>query len=112
MTRIALIVAMLIAAPWQEAETVEVTNQGSVDLASFSCQDVTRSSLISRVCYEHNSRRMLVQRHAVYHAYCDVPIEIRDGLLNARSMGRFYQINIEAAREQGRYGCRTVSRAD
>lgn len=107
MTRIALIVAMLIAAPWQEAETVEVMNQGPIDLASFRCQDVTRSSVIDRVCYEENTRRMLVQRHTLYHAYCDVPVDIRDGLLNARSMGHYYRINLEAAREQGRYGCRT-----
>ena len=107
MTRIAFVVAMLFAAPWQEAETVEAKYQGRVDLASFSCQDITRSSIISRVCYEDEGRRMLVQRHAVYHAYCDVPADVRDGLLNARSMGRFYQTNIEAAREQGRYFCPT-----
>ena len=107
MTRIAFVVAMLFAAPWQEAETIEAKHQGRVDLASFSCQDVTRSSTISRVCYENEGRRMLVQLHAVYHAYCDVLADIRDGLLNARSMGRYYQTNIEAAREQGRYGCRT-----
>jgi hypothetical protein len=107
MTRIAFIVAMLLTAPWQEAETVEVKDLGTVDLAIFSCQDVTRSSVISRVCYEGSSRRMLVQRYATYHAYCDVPIEIRDALLDARSMGRFYRINNEPAREQGRYGCAT-----
>jgi len=107
MTRIAFLVAMLLTAPWQEAETVEVRNQGLVDLASFKCQDVTRSSVISRVCYDGGSRRMLVQRHATYHAYCDVPIEIRDALLDARSMGRFYRISIEAARDEGGYGCAT-----
>jgi hypothetical protein len=107
MTRIAFIVAMLFTAPWQEAETVDVKDQAPVDLASFSCQDITRSSIISRVCYDGGSRSLLVQRHAIYRAYCDVPAEIRDALLDARSVGWFYLKNIEAAREQGRYGCRT-----
>jgi len=105
MTRIAFVVALILTAPWQEAETVEVNDLGPVDLASFNCQDITRSSVISRVCYDDRSRRMLVQRHAIYHAYCDVPTNIRDALLDARSMGRFYQINVEAARERGHYGC-------
>ncbi|MET0675359.1 MAG: KTSC domain-containing protein [Bradyrhizobium sp.] len=105
MTRIAFVVALLLTAPWQEAETVEVNDLGPVDLAAFSCQDVTRSSVISRVCYDDARRRMLVQQHTIYHAYCDVPIDMRNGLLDARSMGRFYQINIEAARRQGRYAC-------
>lgn len=106
MTRIAFILAMLFTAPWQAAETVEVEDQGLVDLASFSCQDVTRSSIVNRVCYDDQSQRMLVQRHTIYHAYCDVPRDIRDGLLNARSMGRFYQTNIEAARGHGQFSCR------
>ena len=108
MTRIAFILALLFTAPWEAAETVEVKDRGPVDLAPFSCQDVTRSSVISRVCYDSESRRMLVQRHAVYQQYCDVPQDARDALLNAPSMGRYFKIAIAAGGRDGEvpYGCR------
>ena len=73
MTRLAFILALLFTAPWEEAEIVCVKDGGRVDLEPFNCQDITRSSVISRVCYDTESRRMLVQRHAVYHPYCDLP---------------------------------------
>ena len=90
MTRFAFILALLFTAPWEEAEIVDVKDRGAVDLKPFNCQDVTRSSVISRVCYDTESRRMLVQRHAVYHQYCDLPKDTHDAFLNAPSMGRFF----------------------
>jgi hypothetical protein len=109
MTRIALILALLFSAPWEAAETVEVQDQSPVDLARFDCQDITRSSVISRVCYDRESRRMLVQRHAVYRQYCGVPHHARDALLNAPSMGRYFKTAIEPAGRDGKapYGCAT-----
>jgi hypothetical protein len=52
---------------------------------------------------------MLIQRHAVYRQYCDLPQDMRDALLNAPSMGQFFNANIEASGRDGsgRYGCRT-----
>jgi len=107
MTRIAFILALLFTAPFEEAEIVEVKDRGPVDLAAFNCQDVTRSSVISRVCYDSGSRRMLVQRHAVYQQYCDVPQDARDALLNAPSMGRYFKAAIDAAGRDGNalYDC-------
>ena len=107
MTRLAFIIALLFTAPLEDAEIVDVKNQGAVDLKAFNCQDVTRSSIISRVCYDAESRHMLVQRHAVYHQYCDLPKDTRDALLNAPSMGRYYRANIEAGDGSGPYDCRT-----
>jgi hypothetical protein len=107
MTRLAFILALLFTAPWQAAEIVDVKDRGAVDLKPFSCQDITRSSVISRVCYDAESRRMLVQRHAVYHQYCDLPKDTRDALLNAPSMGRYYRTNIEGGDGSGPYDCRT-----
>jgi len=106
MTRIAFILALLLTAPWEEAEIVDVKDRGAVDLAPFTCQDITRSSVISRVCYDSESRRMLVQRYAAYHQYCDLPKDTVDALLNAPSMGRFFKTNIEDAGGDGPYGCR------
>jgi hypothetical protein len=107
MTRLAFILALLVTAPWEEAEIVGVKDREAVDLKPFSCQDITRSSVISRVCYDTESRRMLVQRHAVYHPYCDLPKDTLDAFLNAPSMGRYYRANIEDAGGRGRYACRT-----
>jgi len=107
MTRLVFIFALLFTAPWEEAEIVDVKDRGAVDLKPFHCQDITRSSLISRVCYDAESRRMLVQRHAVYHPYCDLPKETLDAFLNAPSMGRYYRANIEDAGGSGPYACRT-----
>jgi hypothetical protein len=107
MTRFAFILALLFTAPWEEAEIVDVKDRGAVDLKPFNCQDITRSSVISRVCYDTESRRMLVQRHAVYHQYCDLPKDTHDAFLNAPSMGRYYRANIEGGDGSGRYDCRT-----
>jgi hypothetical protein len=105
MTRLAFILALLFTAPWEAAEIVDVKDRGAVDLKPFNCQDVTRSSVISRVCYDTESRRMLVQRHAVYHQYCDLPKDTLDAFLNAPSMGRYYRANIEGADGSGPYDC-------
>jgi hypothetical protein len=107
MTRLAFILALLFTAPWEEAEIVDVKDRGAVDLKPFDCQDITRSSVIGRVCYDSESRRMLVQRHAVYQQYCDLPKETLAAFLNAPSMGRYYRANIEGADGSGPYGCRT-----
>ena len=106
MSRLAFILALLFTARW-EAEIVDVKDRGSVDLAPFDCQDITRSSVISRVCYDTEGRRMLVQRHAVYRQYCDLPKDALDAFLNAPSMGRYYTANIEGADGSGPYACRT-----
>lgn len=105
MSRIAFILVLLFAANWQEAEIVDVRDRGSVDLKPFSCQDITRSSVISRVCYDDASRHMLVQRNAVYRQYCGLPKVTLDAFLNAPSMGRFFNTNIEGAGGNGPYGC-------
>jgi hypothetical protein len=105
MTRIVFVLALLFTAPWQEAEIVDVKDRGAVDLKPFACQDITRSSLISRVCYDAESRRMLVQRHAVYRQYCDLPQDTIDTFLNAPSMGQFFKANIEGADAGSLYAC-------
>ncbi|MFG3595488.1 KTSC domain-containing protein [Bradyrhizobium sp. RDI18] len=108
MTRIAFILVLLFTAPWEEAEIVEVKDRGPVDLAPFNCQGVTRSSVISRVCYDRESRHLLVERRAAYHQYCNVPQDVRDALLNAPSMGRYFHATVETAAREGNrpYDCR------
>ncbi|MEH2614170.1 KTSC domain-containing protein [Bradyrhizobium sp. AZCC 1693] len=109
MTRLAFILALLFTASWQEAETVDVRDRGPVDLRAFTCQDVTRSSIIARVCYDDANQYMLIQRNGVYDHYCELPKAARDALLNAPSMGQYFKANIKAtgSDENGPYDCRT-----
>jgi hypothetical protein len=44
---------------------------------------------------------MLVQRHAVYHQYCDLPQDTFDAFLNAPSMGQFFNRRIRTADRDG-----------
>src|SRR4029079_5308110 len=105
MARIAFIIALLFAAPLEEAESIDVRYRGPVNLKSFDCQDITRSSLIERVCYDEPNRSiprtvfierlcsdeanryMLVRRNAVHSQYCELPKEVVVAFLNAPSMG-------------------------
>ena len=107
MSRIAFIIALLFAAPWQEAESVDVRNLGPVNLQPFICQDITRSSLIERVCYDEANRHMVVRHSAVYDQYCELPKSVADAFLNAPSMGQYFNANIAGAGKSGPYDCRT-----
>jgi KTSC domain len=107
MTRLAFIIALLFTAPWEETESVDVRDFGPVNLRSFNCQDITRSSLIERVCYDETSRHMIVRRNAVYDQYCELPKDMVDALLNAPSMGQYFKVNIAGNSKPGPYDCGT-----
>lgn len=97
--------AILGSLSWADAEIVEVEYRNPVDLTPFVCQDITRSSLISRVCYDRPNRYMLVQSRAAYHDFCAVPDQVVTELLNAPSMGRFFRANIRGIGPDGPYDC-------
>ena len=99
-----ILVASLAGASWTEAEIVDVEHRGAVDLAPFACQDITRSSLVSRVCYDAAIRVMIVQKNAAYTQYCNVPEAVRDSFLNAPSMGQYYKAQIKGS-GAGPYEC-------
>jgi hypothetical protein len=96
----------LAGASWADAETVTVERRGAVDLKPFVCQDITRSSIVSRVCYDRANQVMIVQANTVYSQYCDVPEATRDSFLSAPSMGQYYKANIKGAAAQAPYQCR------
>lgn len=105
MTRFVFILALIFTAPWDAVETVEVTDHGRVELTSFICQDVTRSSIISRVCYDSERHRMLVQRHAAYQQFCGLPPDTVAAFLSAPSIGRFFRTEIQGGDASERYAC-------
>jgi hypothetical protein len=102
---LAIFLVSLAGASWTDAETVDVENRGTVDLKPFACQDTPRSSLVNRVCYDAANRSMIVQIKAIYFQYCEVPPAALDALLNAPSMGQYYNTNIRDAGPEGTYPC-------
>jgi hypothetical protein len=102
-----ILLVRLAGASWADAETVNVEHRGAVNLAPYACQDITRSSLINRVCYDAAARVMIVQMNAAYSQYCDVPAATRDTFLNAPSMGQYYNANIKRSESEGPYECPT-----
>jgi hypothetical protein len=64
-TCLAFIIALFFAAPWEEAESIDVRYLGPVNLKPFICQDITRSSLIERVCYDETNQHMVVRDRQV-----------------------------------------------
>jgi hypothetical protein len=101
-----LLLLHLAGASWADAEIVDVDHRGAVDLKPFVCQDITRSSLVNRVCYDASNRTMIVQLNSAYSQYCDVPEAARDSFLNAPSMGQYYNANIRASAAQAPHQCR------
>lgn len=89
------------------SETVDVRGRGAVDLGTFECRDINRSSIIQRVCYERAQRHLIVGIKGIYDEYCDVPAQSFDGLMGAPSMGWFFTRNIEGSASGDRYLCRT-----
>ena len=107
MTRIAFILALLFTSPLEEAEVADVRDRGAVDLKPFNCQDITRSSLIERICYDEANRYMIVRHRAVYDQYCELPKDKVDAFLNAASMGQYFNANIAGSGQPGPYDCRS-----
>jgi len=94
----------LLAAP-VVSETIDVGGHSSVDLNTFECRDITRSSIVQRVCYDRAGRHLIVAVKGAYDQYCDLPAETFDALMGAPSMGQFFNRNIRGA-SGARFACR------
>ena len=94
-------VALSVLSVSAAAETVDVKYRGNVDLAPFTCLAVTRSSFIQRVCYDRANEYMLISLNGTYYHYCEIDADTVSFLLNAPSMGRFYNASIK-----GNFDCR------
>jgi hypothetical protein len=107
---LAILLVGLAGASRTDAETVEVTDRGAVDLTPFACHDITRSSLVNRVCYQAANRSMIVEVNAVYFQHCDMPQAMLDAFLNAPSMGQYYRSKIAGAGPNRLYDCHRASK--
>lgn len=106
MVRAATLILSLLAAP-VGPETVDLGRHGIVDISTFDCRDINRSTMIQRVCYDATQRSLLVAVRGSYQHYCGVPLETFDALMNAPSMGIFVNRVLRIAGADGRYACRT-----
>ncbi|MBR0829364.1 KTSC domain-containing protein [Bradyrhizobium manausense] len=101
---IALLLSQLLTAPIV-SETVDITGRGEVDLASFECRDINRSTVLQRVCYDREQHDLIVAIDGAYDRYCGVPARTVDGLMGAPSMGQFFNQNIRRQISGDRYDC-------
>ena len=98
------LIALLLTAPLG-SETVDVRDRGTTDLATFECRDITRSSLIQRVCYDSAQHTLIVSIKGSYDEYCELPPQTFDGFMAAPSMGQFFKANVRGSGPDTRYDC-------
>jgi hypothetical protein len=103
----AMAIIFLLFGAEARAETVIVKFRGPVDLKTFVCRDIDRSSFIQRVCYDKAQSYMIISLRGTYYHYCELPSATLDGLMGAPSMGQFYNQNIKGSGSDGPYDCRT-----
>ncbi|MBR0705203.1 KTSC domain-containing protein [Bradyrhizobium liaoningense] len=101
---LAVLLAQLAAAP-VVSETIEIGERHRVDLGTFECRDITRSTVLQRVCYDRARQDLVVVAGGAYDRYCGVTAETVDRLLGAPSMGQFFNQNIRRATAGSRYDC-------
>jgi hypothetical protein len=99
----AAILVHLLATP-VVSETIDVGGRSTVDLYPFECRDITRSSVLQRVCYDRAQRHLIVAVKGAWDQYCDLPAETYGALMGAPSMGQFFNRNIRGA-PGARYAC-------
>jgi hypothetical protein len=107
MVRAATTLVLLLFTAEVRSETVDVKYQGPVDLKTFECRDINRSSFIHRVCYDKAQSYMVISLKGTYYHYCELPPATFDGLMGAPSMGQFYNQKIKGTGSDGPYDCRT-----
>jgi hypothetical protein len=88
------------------SETVDVRDRGTVDLGTFECRDINRSSLIQRVCYDRAQNYLIISVKSTYDQFCELPALTFEHLMGAPSMGQFFNRNIRGSGSGGPYDCR------
>ncbi|MGH6641232.1 MAG: KTSC domain-containing protein [Bradyrhizobium sp.] len=104
MVRAAAAIFMHLLATPVVSETVDAGSRRGIDLNGFECRDITRSSILQRVCYDRAQRHLIVSVKGAYDRYCDLPAGTFDALMVAPSMGQFFNRNIRGA-PGARYAC-------
>ena len=101
---VAILLAQLATAPII-SETIETGEHRLVDLKTFECRDITRSTVLQRVCYDRAQQDLIVAVKGTYDRYCGVTADTVERLLGAPSMGQFFNRNIRRTTPGSRYDC-------
>lgn len=101
-----VLLILAIAGSIATAETVQVKYQGPVVLDTFECSDISRSSLVKRVCYQSGAQYMVIRLRSTYYHYCEIGSGVINDFMEVKSMGRFYNKNIRDSSNGGLYSCR------
>lgn len=96
-----LLLGLVFLTSAARAESVSVKYGGEVNIDSFSCEWVSRSSFVNRLCFDPNESYVIVLLSNTYYHYCGVPAGVVISWSAATSMGRFYNVNVK-----GKYDCR------
>ena len=104
MIRAATSFILLLTAPIRN-EAVDVKDSGTVDLGTFECRDINRSTVIQRVCYDPAQRALIVGVSGHYIKYCELPAVTYEAFMAAPSMGQFFAGNIRESAPDGRFAC-------
>ena len=108
MMRAAVALVVLFFTAEVHSETVDVKYRGPIDLKTFECLDINRSSFIQRVCYDKPQSYMVINLKGTYYHYCELPPATFEALMGAPSMGQFYNQNIKGTGSDGPgASCRT-----
>jgi len=86
------------------AETVAVKYQGLVDISSFRCEMITRTSDAKRMCYDSKEKNLIVNLSGVYYQYCGVPSEVIIAWLHADPMNDYYNTQVRK-----HFDCRSLT---
>ena len=89
------------------SETIETGEHHLVDLGTSECRDITRSTVLQRVCYDRAQLDLIVASNGVYVRYCGVAADTVERLMAAPSMGQFFNRNLKREATTGHYACRT-----
>lgn len=109
MLRLVLSTVVLLASAPLPAVAAELCPKYGecVPAERFECTEVSRSSLVTRVCYAAPERFMIIRLKQTDYQYCEIDKAAVDALLAADSMGRFYNQHIKGSGPDGPFDCRT-----
>jgi hypothetical protein len=95
-------------APASEASVCVKYGPCPLDVSSFACTDIARSSFVRRVCYDEPKSFMVIKLNETWYPYCSVDAATVAKLLSAESVGSFYNQAIRSRPDgsNGPFDCR------
>jgi hypothetical protein len=102
-------IALLVGfASWPVlAECVAVKyREAPVCLDTFVCTETPKSSFVRTICYDDTKSYMLIKLNDTWYHYCAVDPASVDSLLNALSIGTYYNEHFRSHVMHGPFDCR------